>query len=410
MSFDGNLAYDSTRFGALDTQECNAPRNLIKELPMDWFYTAGMERRGPVDDAAFRALVDTGEVNDETLVWHDGLADWAPYGSLKAPVSVPPPLPQPRAEEEQPAPRPRDTRPAPIALRTRFYAQVFDMFLVGALATSASNYATIFHGYRGGSALSDSVFMPTTRLFLMLLLNAFFVARFGASPGHMLFRIAPLRDGKLVSTGTAAARAAGEFLSGIICFLGYAAAFIDSQKCAMHDRIAKTHMAEDPRRAEAPGLPRFQRAFFMLLIAEAVLFLAFQLERHGILPGIRLPYPVLTLLHWCLLFSGCIALREQIPAATSRALRVCVALPLALSFLVTHVTGMPDFFWAVSATFQRVFFVEVNSMTLIMAILWLVNALRVAAAIYGLKLLQQRFPEQTTPGAAPPSPPAAPAE
>lgn len=64
---------------------------------MEWYYTAGSERRGPVDAAALEALVARGEVTRETLVWNASMQDWAPYadvveaavvGTLKAVAEV----------------------------------------------------------------------------------------------------------------------------------------------------------------------------------------------------------------------------------------------------------------------------------------------------------------------------------
>ena len=63
---------------------------------MDWFYSEGGEQKGPVDDAAFRALVANGTIRPDTLVWHEGMADWQPLSEAEpglAPQVVPPPPP-----------------------------------------------------------------------------------------------------------------------------------------------------------------------------------------------------------------------------------------------------------------------------------------------------------------------------
>ena len=46
---------------------------------MSWYYAENNERRGPIEDDAFQALVAAGTVRPETLVWRDGLTEWVPY-------------------------------------------------------------------------------------------------------------------------------------------------------------------------------------------------------------------------------------------------------------------------------------------------------------------------------------------
>jgi len=44
---------------------------------MEWYYAEGKERRGPVPDAQLRALLDSGRITRETLVWRQGMLNWA---------------------------------------------------------------------------------------------------------------------------------------------------------------------------------------------------------------------------------------------------------------------------------------------------------------------------------------------
>lgn len=60
---------------------------------MNWFYSEGGAQKGPVDDAAFRALVTNGTIRPDSLVWHEGMADWKPLSEAEpglAPEVVPP--------------------------------------------------------------------------------------------------------------------------------------------------------------------------------------------------------------------------------------------------------------------------------------------------------------------------------
>ena len=62
-----------------------------------WYYTENGEQRGPVTDPDLEALVQAGKIDDETLVWREGQADWQPYRTVK-------PTPPVRAERRR---RPR---------------------------------------------------------------------------------------------------------------------------------------------------------------------------------------------------------------------------------------------------------------------------------------------------------------
>ena len=45
---------------------------------MTWYYAAGGERLGPIDDAELDRLSAAGVVTGETLVWHAGQDGWRP--------------------------------------------------------------------------------------------------------------------------------------------------------------------------------------------------------------------------------------------------------------------------------------------------------------------------------------------
>jgi hypothetical protein len=70
---------------------------------MKWYYSDAGQQIGPIDDAAFQALVNRGVIRDDTQVWREGMAGWAPYSTVKpavpvapvAPAYVPPPAAAP---------------------------------------------------------------------------------------------------------------------------------------------------------------------------------------------------------------------------------------------------------------------------------------------------------------------------
>ncbi|MBD9510054.1 DUF4339 domain-containing protein [Ensifer sp. ENS10] len=61
-----------------------------------WYYAAGKDQKGPVDDDEIRGLIKSGQINRETFVWHEGMDAWqraADHPDLSKAFSTPPPLP-----------------------------------------------------------------------------------------------------------------------------------------------------------------------------------------------------------------------------------------------------------------------------------------------------------------------------
>ena len=46
---------------------------------MNWYYVEQGQQAGPVDDARLDELRRSGKIQAETLVWREGMANWAPY-------------------------------------------------------------------------------------------------------------------------------------------------------------------------------------------------------------------------------------------------------------------------------------------------------------------------------------------
>src|SRR5258707_683849 len=62
---------------------------------MNWYYVSAGQQAGPVDDAQLDGLVRAGQVQADTLVWHEGLANWQLYGQVRpgaAAATAPPPV------------------------------------------------------------------------------------------------------------------------------------------------------------------------------------------------------------------------------------------------------------------------------------------------------------------------------
>lgn len=72
---------------------------------MSWYYAENNERRGPIENAAFDALVTQGTVRPDTLVWREGMDNWVALsasgyrpGFAAAPASAPDASPRPGTE------------------------------------------------------------------------------------------------------------------------------------------------------------------------------------------------------------------------------------------------------------------------------------------------------------------------
>jgi len=59
---------------------------------MNWYYALGDQRQGPLTEAEFEALIASGTIHENTLVWKDGMANWAPLKEVRpAGASAAPP-------------------------------------------------------------------------------------------------------------------------------------------------------------------------------------------------------------------------------------------------------------------------------------------------------------------------------
>src|SRR6185503_8885822 len=61
---------------------------------MTWYYASGGQQQGPVDDAQFEALIQSGQIKPADLVWKEGMANWQPLSTVRPSIaSSEPPLP-----------------------------------------------------------------------------------------------------------------------------------------------------------------------------------------------------------------------------------------------------------------------------------------------------------------------------
>lgn len=56
-----------------------------------WFHAQGGNRQGPVPRSRLRAMWQAGQLGDDTLVWRQGMADWAPLHTVRDQLTDPNP-------------------------------------------------------------------------------------------------------------------------------------------------------------------------------------------------------------------------------------------------------------------------------------------------------------------------------
>ena len=249
---------------------------------MHWYYADEGVQVGPLTEQEFEDLVRLGKIDDQTVVWHDGLSEWQPYGGVrnKLGAAVPalpqfPSKPALRCSEclrEFPQDeliryqeswicttckpiffqRLREGVPAPGTLNyagfwIRFGAKIIDGVILWVVQMGLM---LIFSPWFGFSFFSPKP--PANLTFLMLypvlfgvsiFYSIWFVGRFGATPGKMALGLKIVTSsGDPVSYTKAVARFFAEIVSAIICYIGYIMAGFDEQRKALHDQICDTRV------------------------------------------------------------------------------------------------------------------------------------------------------------------------
>jgi len=252
---------------------------------MAWYYAQGEERVGPLTDEAFQQLVHQGTISSETLVWREGMQDWAPYGTVQ--IQTP----------AGGAPQPQNIQVAPLTIcsscgRTFPSDEVieyqgsyicaeckpifFQQLKEGALVGGEMDFAGFW--IRVGAYLIDYIilFIPSTMIsFALQFLSAaafdsdstnplagllvallylismaipaayetYFVGKSGQTPGKMVCGIKIIRsDGSSISYLRAFGRYWAKVLSFMICFVGVIIVGFDEEKRGLHDHLCDTRV------------------------------------------------------------------------------------------------------------------------------------------------------------------------
>lgn len=252
---------------------------------MNWFYAVGGQQLGPVSEAQFAALVQSGTINVQTLVWREGMANWQPYGQVVSPPPAIPGLAAPPIAGAAPAAgviccecgqtfaadqvirygdkfvcatcKPifvqKLQEGAPIAADmeyagfwVRFAAAFLDGLIIG-VPLMILFFAFFFRSFTGGMSPSESLVtqlgFQAAATGISAVYKIFFTGKYGATPGKMALKIRVVTaDGGKVTYARATGRFFAEVLSGLICYIGYIIAAFDGQKRALHDHICNTRV------------------------------------------------------------------------------------------------------------------------------------------------------------------------
>jgi uncharacterized RDD family membrane protein YckC len=246
---------------------------------MHWYYSDDGVQIGPLTEEEFEDYVRLGKIDDQTVVWHDGLSEWQPYGRLRnQPVAVTPDFsrkPALRCSEcLREFPQDELIRYQDSWICTTCKPIFFQRLREGVPAPGVLNYAGFW--IRFGAKILDGLILWVIQMVMMLVLSpwlgfnffsptppadfsflmmypvlfavsifysVWFVGKFGATPGKMALGLKIVSSsGDPVSYKKAVARFFAEIVSAIICYIGYIMAAFDDQRKALHDQICDTRV------------------------------------------------------------------------------------------------------------------------------------------------------------------------
>ena len=262
---------------------------------MDWYYAESGRQVGPIQEESLDALVRSGVVRPDTLVWQQGMPNWQTYARVRpaAPAPVAPPLDAAAAVTSSPATRfcSECGRPFPqselipfgssfvcaacketfahklregvnvgAAVRyggfwIRFVAILIDgaILMTISLLLSGLGTAVFLSGRSSGRAgamialsgayLAVQGFLLLANLAIGISYQVYFLTRYSATPGKLALRlkVVPATGGP-VSAPLAIGRFFAHYLSMLTLGIGYIMAGLDVQKRALHDRICETRV------------------------------------------------------------------------------------------------------------------------------------------------------------------------
>jgi uncharacterized RDD family membrane protein YckC len=256
---------------------------------MPWYYAEAGQQSGPIDDAQFDQLVQSGRIQPETLVWREGMTSWQPLnqarpGSASAAGMSGPATAVATAASPSEAVcaecggvfNIQDTiaygnarvcaRCKPIFIQklaegaklntgqmvyagffTRFGAVFIDGIILGivnvglAMAGGIAFASTVRQP--NGGFIVFQIILTMINMCIAVTYETVLIGKYGATLGKMALKVKVVTaEGGPVSYPRAFGRYFAKLLSGMILLIGYLMAAFDDEKRALHDRICNTRV------------------------------------------------------------------------------------------------------------------------------------------------------------------------
>lgn len=199
---------------------------MTDSAALGWYYALNGERVGPRSLDEVRSLVANGVLDADSLVWTDGMREWARVGdfAILSPEWVQPAsAPAPRAEaewapDEAPAPLAR-TGDAPrpwLRLGARLTDILVALFVIAGVASAIPALAARMPKDPANVSVSDNFLITLTLGVTVVLLEGLLLHLTGTTPGKSLFavRVTTAEGGRL-SLGQSFSRAARAWVLGM---------------------------------------------------------------------------------------------------------------------------------------------------------------------------------------------------
>jgi uncharacterized RDD family membrane protein YckC len=222
-----------------------------------WYYAVNGQQTGPISFESLAALIRSGQVGPNDLVWTDGMTQWLAAGSVDqlkglfpaaAPAGMAPPL--------SPTPMgyygPQMEAPVVYAgFWLRFVAWILDAlvtgvagcFIGGCIGGAIGAAGGLRHG-PGGPGLPIGAQLPIQLMNLVVGWLYFALMESGpwqATLGKKaLGLVVTDLEGRRISFARATGRHFGKLLSALILLIGYIMAGLTERKQALHDMMAST--------------------------------------------------------------------------------------------------------------------------------------------------------------------------
>jgi uncharacterized RDD family membrane protein YckC len=273
---------------------------------MDWYYADAGESVGPVSDEQLQELVTSGKITGESLVWHEGMAEWQTYASVQGAPAASGEAEAPEAPAGRKLSLKRDSGPSasPSASRDQTCAECGKTFPTADMVQYESSWVCAtckpvffqrlregadtpwdldYAGFwiRAGAKILDWIILSILSFVVQLVVFGivlgaaaasngsaneaaaivanlvsslvqmvigigyvtFFVGKFAATPGKMACGLKIVTaEGERVTYLRAFARYWAEIISGLICGIGYIIAAFDDEKRTLHDHICSTRV------------------------------------------------------------------------------------------------------------------------------------------------------------------------